>query len=560
MTRCRWTDRIADTVADPAGGVGALTAEEHAHIGRCAECFSTVERLVALDRALTGELRSLERGELPRSVLATPAYERRSRPPVLPVVLGGLAVASAVLVVVVGSGLARNGLSWIGTGTATPMPSISLVPSAEPSVSPSLEPTPGAVPAEAALEIGAIAAVVDEPLVVRTEPGATDASTITDDRLWLGQRVRLLEGPVEADGYPWWRVRVGEIEGWISAEEKDGSAPWISAIANGRIAFGAATSRGPEVRTVEPDGSDEQPLLAQPLEPIAPVISCTFGAFPTWSTDGSVVAWSQQSDCTSEVVVAEADGGAPVRLGPGSQPAISPDGQEVAWGRQICWPDCPATAGPWDILLAPVDGSSPAHPYRSSDDPRFAADAPAWSPDRSAIAFTGYLVAENADGSVTPRVWIADGEGARPITDGHAPVWSPDGRWIVFRDDRNLEGIDDLYRIRPDGSREQRIDAGHSPAFSPDGQLLAFIAATANGEPEVRMVSWPSLEPVATRAPGESVAWSPDGEWLAWSVRAMSDEAAVWISRADGSEPRILTAGSYPAWQPILSGVQQQGG
>ena len=93
MTRCRWTDRIADTVADPAGGVGALTAEEHAHIGRCAECFSTVERLVHLDRALTGDLRSLERGELPRSLLATPAYERRSRPAVLPGVYSRMSTA-----------------------------------------------------------------------------------------------------------------------------------------------------------------------------------------------------------------------------------------------------------------------------------------------------------------------------------------------------------------------------------------------------------------------------------------------------------------------------------
>ena len=552
MTRCRWTDRIAETVADPAGGVGALTAEEHAHIGRCAECFSTVEQLVHLDRALTGDLRSLERGELPRSVLATPAYERRTRPPVLPVVLGGLAVAAAVLVVVVGSGLARNGLSWIGTGTATPIPSISLAPSAEPSGSPSLEPTPGAVPAGAVLEVGTIAAVVDEPLVVRTEPGATDASTITDDRLWLGQRVRLLEGPVEADGYPWWRIRVGEIEGWISAEEKDGSAPWISPIANGRIAFGAVTNRGPEVRTIEADGAGEQPLLAQPLEPIAPVISCTLGSFPSWSMDGSIVAWSQQADCRSEIVVAEADGGAPVRLGPGTQPAISPDGQEVAWGRQICWPDCSPTSGPWDILVAAVDGSTPPQPYRPSDDPQFAADAPSWSPDRTAMAFTGYLVAENANGSVNPRVWIADGDGARPITDGHAPAWSPDGRWIVFRDDRTLEGTDDLYRIRPDGSEEQRIDAGHSPAFSPDGQLLAFIGTSVNGESEVRMLNWPNLEPVPTDVPGESVTWSPDGVWLAWSVAAMTDQAEVWVSAADGSNARVLASGSYPAWQPLL--------
>jgi len=41
-------------------------------------------------------------------------------------------------------------------------------------------------------------------------------------RLPEGTEVKLLEGPVEADGYTWWRVEAGESSGWVAERSQEG--------------------------------------------------------------------------------------------------------------------------------------------------------------------------------------------------------------------------------------------------------------------------------------------------------------------------------------------------
>ncbi|HWQ13956.1 MAG TPA: hypothetical protein VNL77_14245, partial [Roseiflexaceae bacterium] len=44
-----------------------------------------------------------------------------------------------------------------------------------------------------------------------------------------GERVRLLEGPVEADGYTWWRVEGPSGAGW-SAERSPEGVVWLTPV------------------------------------------------------------------------------------------------------------------------------------------------------------------------------------------------------------------------------------------------------------------------------------------------------------------------------------------
>ncbi len=77
----------------------------------------------------------------------------------------------------------------------------------------------------------------------------------------------------------------------------------------------------------------------------------------------------------------------------------------------------------------------------------------------------------------------ADGHGLRLLTDGLDPAWSPDGAWIAFTRWRTPWGV---YRIRPDGSDEQRVVDGirfKEVAWSPDGSRLAFTLNYGSSEP-----------------------------------------------------------------------------
>jgi len=75
--------------------------------------------------------------------------------------------------------------------------------------------------------------VVVADLVVRTEPGVSDASTILPARLTDDDRVLVVDGPRAADGYGWYQVLPIRPDGlrerpfgWVAAASREGE-PWL---------------------------------------------------------------------------------------------------------------------------------------------------------------------------------------------------------------------------------------------------------------------------------------------------------------------------------------------
>ena len=174
------------------------------------------------------------------------------------------------------------------------------------------------------------------------------------------------------------------------------------------------------------------------------------------------------------------------------------------------------------FFVMDVDGSG-TQPRQLTQEP-FAADAPAWSPDGSQIAYLGRV-----DG--TWEVYVIDLEGTAPATRitteptnvGH-PAWSPDGL-IFYNTDASESGQgSQIIRSVDPGSGDTNTiveDAG-LPEVSPDGDQIAFntwsrvkvTLAGIDGTTDRRIV------PVDGRS--AYAKWSPDGDRVAFNGQSGS--------------------------------------
>ncbi|RMD83237.1 MAG: SH3 domain-containing protein [Chloroflexi bacterium] len=99
---------------------------------------------------------------------------------------------------------------------ATPSP---IPPTPSPLLSPTTEPTP----TPPTLQVGGRAVIVNvgnAALRLRSAPGLTARVVAL---IPAGREVILREGPVDADGYTWWRVEVGSVSGWCAVATPDGT-------------------------------------------------------------------------------------------------------------------------------------------------------------------------------------------------------------------------------------------------------------------------------------------------------------------------------------------------
>ena len=137
---------------------------------------------------------------------------------------------------------------------------------------------------------------------------------------------------------------------------------------------------------------------------------------PSWSSSG-LIAFERHVGSSSEIwVVDPAGGGAAARItaadGGGSDPAWSPDGQRLAFTRQVDGID--------RIFVVDADGQSGVRqltPTSTCD-----CEDPTWSPDGSQIAYVG----PGAHGGVVRPILViaASGGSARRVTtNGLAPSW-----------------------------------------------------------------------------------------------------------------------------------------
>jgi TolB protein len=390
------------------------------------------------------------------------------------------------------------------------------------------------------LRAGEIAAMVtDGRLVIRSRPGTGADSAIFKTKLYPGQRVHTSEGPVEASGYSWFRVRIGVIEGWVASVSRDGEQ-WLAPVRNGLIAFvhEQIGGSGEVIVTVGPDGTGGEAVL---------VVDPNLVRYEqlAWSPDGRRLAFVgtlvDAVDGTSELFVVDADGSNLVRLTQNEvdddSPAWSPDGTQIAF-RQVD-PHPPAPVDP-SVVVIHADGSGARLLGHGAN--------PVWSPDGLELAMTV------ADGGST-RLWVqaTDGGDRRQVSDvsvsSAPPAWSPDGQHLVF----SSSGLF-LVELASGVVTPVTAEPGSMPAWSTDG-TIAFVT-TGSASPGVFVISTDGSN--LRRVTGDlryasRPSWAPDGRWLLLGDDdGGSPLAVVEPGSGDLTFPGGTGTARWPAWQPRL--------
>ena len=246
------------------------------------------------------------------------------------------------------------------------------------------------------------------------------------------------------------------------------------------------------------------------------VLGPAFSANLAVSDEGTLIYATGVEEGNQELVWVTRDGKTqPVdpdlRASDLQSPALSPDGKRLAVTRG-------SDNKAFDIWIKPLD-RGPSIRLTLEGSGNF---YPTWTRDGRSVTFTSNSRAGSYD------LWTKRDDGSAPaVLQVHEkwglwdPLWSPDGKWLIFAAIDDDGRISDIRGIRPgiDTASVPLVATQYlesSPALSPDGRWLAY-RSNESGQNEIYVVPFPNTGAakwaVSTRG-GTDPQWSHKGSEL----------------------------------------------
>jgi len=265
---------------------------------------------------------------------------------------------------------------------------------------------------------------------------------------------------------------------------------------------------------------------------------------PRWSVRGDRIVFGRAGDGIWEVPPLGSD---PHQLlSTGHSPALSPDGSLLAYNDER------------RLWVAGADGSDP-RPLEGFEPLHFGSfGKPAFSPDGVELV-TFWPHSDRPLGDL----WIAPVAGGEPrrlteltfLSWSTAPVWTPDGRWIVFTSDHG--GSTTLWRVSVDGAQLEPVTVGAGSDYDPDVSRDMRRIVYANGRNVAKLEihdpeSGPRRVVYERRDLLITPRVSPDGRQVAFFSRA-GGSFHLFVADLESGTARQVTHGSgqvnaHPVW------------
>jgi TolB protein len=195
------------------------------------------------------------------------------------------------------------------------------------------------------------------------------------------------------------------------------------------------------------------------------------------------------------------------------------------------------TGGPMDnkVLTMNADGSGVSYLKGTSF---IYGPSVAWAPDGRAFAMRSW-----EPDPTRVCITIIEAAGRKCLVrDGHAPSWSPDGKYIAY-------STDDSYSLVPENVRAAAINL-----------------VEVSSQVVTPLITFPPPQDAINRLRTSTVTWAPDGKTIAYSTQTYTftdstlneDVGSIWLMSLDNKQPVFLTSGQSPAWSPTRKEIAFQ--
>jgi dipeptidyl aminopeptidase/acylaminoacyl peptidase len=255
-------------------------------------------------------------------------------------------------------------------------------------------------------------------------------------------------------------------------------------------------------------------------------------AYSAWSPDDKQIAFVTTISGRYNIWLVPAQSGWPVQL------TVSNDRQiNIAWspkGRWIAYNSDYNGNEQWDLFLVSVDNGQVVN---LTNTPDVSEEGAAWSPDGEKLAYSvkpkqspNYEI-DTIDILTKKVTHVTSNTPAQLNNVG--PVWSKDGKWIVFTQQRADEKDGNILIVSAAGGHAENLTPHQgehrfmATDISPAGKTVLITSDAANGYQNAGLLDIPT----------KKITWITSGKWKVSSGQFSPDGKRVtWTANIDGDQ------------------------